>query len=501
MKLNYKAALRFLASLLAVGTIAMSFAACASDSTSTDDTTSQGTTAAQDVETTEAVETTTALTNGLPEVDLNGIDFNILQRSEFVYEFGAESTGEVVNDAVYDRNLAVSERFNAKLNVLDVKGSWSEMETFKKALNDSILAADGSYDLVAGASNYVMAMTSEGGFVDLMTVDHLDFSKPWWSQGFVDNMQVKGALYMASGDVALTSVENMCVVLFNKQLVSDYKLDMPYDAVLDGSWTLDKMMASAKQVSEDINGDGVFDANDRYGFMTVNNMVRAMIQSFEIPYTSLDDEGYPQIDFMSDRLVTAFDKVSAAMKEQSSLNYTSDMVETLSLADAMQKIFSNAQVLFMSQVLSSAEQLRSMEVDFGILPYPKLDESQERYYTTVLENLTAMGIITSAKDYDNSGLILEALAFEGYDKITPAYIDTALKGKYTRDVESEAMVDIALDGRWFDFGYINSSFLEGINAIFADCVLNDKPITSEFEANKEKFETNMAKLIDFYKGK
>ncbi len=30
-------------------------------------------------------------------------------------------------------------------------------------------------------------------------------------------------------------------MVFNKQLIGDYSLDMPYDLVAEGTWTLDRM--------------------------------------------------------------------------------------------------------------------------------------------------------------------------------------------------------------------------------------------------------------------
>ena len=493
--------IRILTALLTAALMLSALAACGEAAGApAAETASPGTPA--DVSVTAAVTEpeTAAPTDNLPETDLGGLDFTILTRSEFRYEFGIDAqTGDVIDDAVFTRNADTAERFNVNLQVADVAGSWSAQDTFKKAVHASILAGDGAYDLVAGAGNYVMAMTSEGGFLDLTTVRYLDLTADWWSQGFVNNMKVGGALYMAAGDVALTSLENMCVVLFNKQLIGDYSLEDPYAMVSGGSWTLDAMTAMARQVSEDLNGDGKIDVNDRYGLMTYNNMIRAMIQSFGIPYTGRGADGYPEITFMSDRLITACDAVTAFMKEDCALNYTSSLNDTLDIAAGMQELFSHAQVLFMTQVISSAEALRTMEVDFGILPYPMLDEAQGRYYTTVLENVTAMGILTSVKDPDASGLILEALAFAGRQSITPAYFEIALKNKFARDNESEAMLDIIRESTWYDFGYINSMSLEGINALFASCVLNDTPIASAFESMKPKCDAALAKLLDAYK--
>ena len=35
------------------------------------------------------------------------------------------------------------------------------------------------------------------------------------------------------------------------------------------------------------------------------------------------------------------------------------------------------------KIIDEIRHLRAMEIDFGILPYPKFDDSQESYYNTV----------------------------------------------------------------------------------------------------------------------
>ena len=57
-----------------------------------------------------------------------------------------------------------------------------------------------------------------------------------------------------------------------------------------------------------------------------------------------------------------------------------------------------------------------------------------------------------AKDYDRSGIVLEALAYQGQKLLTPAYYDQTLIGKSVRDEESVAMLDIIFASRVFDVG-------------------------------------------------
>ena len=104
----------------------------------------------------------------------------------------------------------------------------------------------------------------------------------------------------------------------------------------------------------------------------------------------------------------------------------------------------------------------------------------------------------SVENTDRAGAVIEAMAIDGYNSITPAYFESALKGKYARDNESADMLELIRDSLWFDFAYLNSVSLNDINHLFNNSISKGKEITSAFEAQKEKIEKNLAKLLDGY---
>ena len=76
-----------------------------------------------------------------------------------------------------------------------------------------------------------------------------------------------------------------------------------------------------------------------------------------------------------------------------------------------------------------------MEADFGIIPYPKLDEAQKQYVSRVEYYFPTIVPINS-DSLGITGVMLEALQSESAKTVRPAYYDIALKTKYTRDDES-----------------------------------------------------------------
>lgn len=455
-----------------------------------------------DGETTEAVTDDTTSTettepaSTLPDKDYGGIDVNMLVRTEFKYEFGAEESGDIVDDAVYARNVAIEDKFNIKLNIVDVSGSWATQSTFLTAISGDVMSGAGEYDLFASAANYMLPTVPEGYYMDLYEVPYVDLSQVWWSQGYVDNMTIDGSLYLASGSASINLLENMCVIFFNKDMITDYGLEDTYTLVSSGEWTIDKLIEQGQAVRADLNNDGKYNEDDRLGLFTCNNMMIAQTISFGLPFTERDSDGYPVISYMSERMTTAFDKVKGYIAEGLLYNYTTS-TDTLDLNGSMQQIFQNGNVLYMAQLLSSAQVMRSMETDFGIIPMPKLDDTQDRYYTCVLENMTVLGIPTSVKDPELSGLVLEMLAEEGYKSVVPTYFEKALGAKYVRDEQSNEMLDLILDTVWFDFAYLNSVTIDSINHLF-NSSLNGS-LVSNFESRRPVFEEKLAGLIEGYK--
>jgi len=114
-------------------------------------------------------------------------------------------------------------------------------------------------------------------------------------------------------------------------------------------------------------------------------------------------------------------------------------------------IFAEDRSLFMDMSFNFVESLRGMDTDFGIIPYPKYDESQNDYRTRVCYYMPTIVPVTCA-DTDFTGYMLEVMNHESYKTVIPAYYDIALKGKYSRDEESAEMLDLIFTSRVIDIG-------------------------------------------------
>ena len=139
--------------------------------------------------------------------------------------------------------------------------------------------------------------------------------------------------------------------------------------------------------------------------------------------------------------------------------------------------------------------LRDMEDDFGIIPMPKLDETQAEYTTTYQGwSARALAVPTTVSDPERNSMILEYMAYVSGDTMRAAFYDVTLQGKSVRDEESAEMLDMIIDnvtadiGLALEIGTIRTSITDMINA-------ESNTIASSIASVRDAIQ---AKLDEFY---
>jgi hypothetical protein len=141
---------------------------------------------------------------------------------------------------------------------------------------------------------------------------------------------------------------------------------------------------------------------------------------------------------------------------------------------------------------------REMQTNFGVIPFPKLDEAQQKYYTYSSNGVPLFAVPITNPDLERTGIIAEALAAESSKTVIPAYIDVALGNKYLRDDDSKPMIDIILNSRVYDLAY--SYQWSSIGATINNAMVkNDRNIVSIYEKNADKVKKAIDATIEKYK--
>ena len=395
------------------------------------------------------------LNDDLPsDLNFNGKTVSIYVRGDTLNQYDAEQSGDIVDDAIYERNRKIEERLNVKLNIFSNTSAdfWNDRDLYMDTVRGCVLSNDGSIDIAAGLSNIMPVLVKDGMFHNLLSSDikYLDFDKPWWPDKLVSEMSIGDKMHIVSGDADLGLIKYMCGIFFNKNIITDFQLEDPYELVLSGKWTLDKLAEMTSGVYSDLNSDGTRDAGDRYGFIVDNeNHAPMFILSSGMNFTKRDSDGLPVYDLGTEKIFDLFDKVEALMESEDTITNNADAPKAIVCPNT----FSDGNALFTTGEFCYAEKYRDVNFDYGILPFPKYDENQSNYYGGVRATYSMFGIPVTA-DTDAATAVLEALASENYRSVVPVYYESALKVKYARDDTSSQMFDIIRNGVDFDLGIV-----------------------------------------------
>ena len=446
-----------LAALLAA---AMLLPSC-SGGGNTDDTSAPGSTSD---DTTVAEETTTADPNdrsGVKDSIPDGLTFNgetvrLLYRGqadgkgliELYDACGTDNVGDYVTDGVFERNRKTEERLGVTLDLVPTgPGNLSDTSAL---ISQLVVSGSDEYDLLITTGNTNVVKSLNVYLRDLANIPYVDYDEPWWWSETIDAISLDGKTYnYIYGDGLIYCYIQTGVVYYNKAMYENLwgNPDAMYETVMDGKWTIDKMIELTAAAYSDVNGDGVPNAGDRFGSMKTQSQGEEtphFMQGFAIEMYHHDDEGNLIIEFDKERAVTAVDKLGAFYTTTTGVFHSDEGI------DQSDKYFAQDYFLFFPARLARAlnANLREMESPYGILPYPKLDEAQKEYVSLIHDSSTNYSVpkTVSDKKLETVGAVLEATSAESYRSVMPQFLETALKLKYSQDAASGQVIDIVVAG-------------------------------------------------------
>ena len=392
------------------------------------------------------------ITPDLPDIYYDGYRFTVLSMTdEQDYErddfFAEEFNGDIINDAKYERNLYVEDKYGVSISTVNIKNF--SMGSGTTRLRKEISSGNALFDVAVLAGYDAATSVTSGLLMDLNSMPLLDLAKPWWDQKANEDLTIRGKMYFTTGDISAAMGAAIWATVFNKKLLQEYAIESPYKLVNSGKWTYNRLTEFARMVSEDLDGNGIMDQNDRFGFITVDDIMQSMINTVGEKCAVINIDGEIELSLLNQRTTAAYEKISALIWDSAATFQTQRVSDEIDIT-----MFSNNQALFYSGLFRHMLQFRNMETDFGILPMPKLDESQNEYCSPV-NTWWSLFVCVPAfqEDAERTAVILEALAAESRYTLRPAFYEKSLLGKHMRDEESEAMLDIIYATRAYDFGW------------------------------------------------
>lgn len=440
-----------------------------------------------------------------PGIDFDGETFTIAthqwespwQIAKYNQITPDEENGDVINDALVRRRRWVEEKFNLKLEnfKLAERNSVNELVNVINAGEDAV-----DFGMVMAAS-MSMLMGAQNLVVNLASINSIDFTNSWWDENATREMTMFGKQYAALGDVSFFIKGAQVATFFNKNMIETYQLDDPYQLVEEGKWTLDNYFSMAEAVAHDLNGNSKVDEEDSFGLACGGDAEEGFLLGCDVRYSKHDSENI-EITIMGERTVNALEKIDKFMKTKSVVMTD----KTFSTANNVWfELFiptlADSRSLFYVNQLYGALNMRSMDVDFGVLPMPKYDEEQKNYTSTSNTWFTDFLVIPlTNQDLERTGAVIEAMGYYSAQNVTPAFIDNVVMNKALRDEQSAEMVRILYDTmqydvvRIFNWGGITNTVLKVWQS-------SDTPSFSSIYASSESaIKEAVEKVVSEFKG-
>lgn len=433
------------------------------------------------------------------EADYGGTSFRIMgiirdgfdQFTNFEIESESEN-GEVVNDAIYRRNSVIEEKYNVEISC-----EFCDQDKTVSTIGNLIMSGDDLFELYFVQLRYAGSTVTHGYNLDLNTLPYVDYLQPYWNSEVNDALSVGGKLYFTTSDFSLVDKNRTYIFVYNRDLAEQFNYTSLEEFVYDGTWTYDKMIGLAAEVSGDMDGNGKMNAEDRWGLLLDSNKGVAALNIAMGGHLVVKDSGDKPVinvgsEFMSE----------LAGKLYGTLNGNDYALEPYLPRFASMKvagIFTEGRVLFYTcfpHVLKSCS--ASSDIDYGVLAFPKYDEAQENFHT--LADPYGSGVFCVpyiSGQTEMTGLMLEVLSASSTDTTLKAFYELSCKTKYTYDETSAVMLDLIFSDIVYDLGVMFDWGGISTNLVMQVMTWDSNKYSSQWASISEKAQTDLENTLAY----
>ncbi len=429
----------------------LSLAACGGDGKAPKDTSAKDTT----------LPMSDSLPAGIEKKDYKGT-VNILMPDWSLYtkcfDPGDDMT-DILNKSLYNRENKVEA-------YLGVDITYEHVPTINDYIDPVVAAITTNDDLYQILLTHCalgnQGLITNGYLTDMNNLD-IDFTGEWFNQKSNNALEVDGKQFYCISDYMIPDPN---VMVFNTGMIENLHLENPYDLVRSGEWTLDKLTEMASSATSD-NGDSIWDHNDTYGFATPDDwFLTSFISAADVKVVNKNESGEYELVFGDDKTYTFMDKLHTLINGPDTYVFDYRGIQEPNSTYVEKAItIQSGRTLFTLQSFSNFWNIRDIDTAFGILPFPKLDEEQEEYYSLDWSGLMCVPASVSDSSYEMVGDTIELLSYYSAEEVVPAYIENTLGMKFARDDNWQEMLEIIFDSILFDPSISYFYFTEGVKQL------------------------------------
>ncbi|MBQ7591972.1 MAG: hypothetical protein IJU46_05540 [Clostridia bacterium] len=349
-----------------------------------------------------------------------------------------ELTGDILNDEVFERNRRVENDLDINIEI-----NWAARADVFARVRTQYTAGDQDFDLFGGHRD-AMNLSYGGMLYDFRKMDEVRLDEKWWDRGFTQAMEINGSVYTAFSDASVDCMLFVSSLTFNKKLFDDLNLTEPYSEVRDGSWTYDKLLSITADYGTDLNSDGKMKLDDDL-FSITGWYAESTYSSFYtsgFTFLNRDAGGRYVLEYDAE---TAGDIFGKSLELWTAPGAYVDFTGGNEAHQKLYSVFPSGRSLFCDICLNKIGWFfKDMTDNYGIIPTPKLNEDQERYFSYGGFTIPFFLVTGNTENPHRTGVILECLATASYDSLSPAMLEIVTKTRNVRDAESGEMVELII---------------------------------------------------------
>lgn len=421
--------------------------------------------------------------------------------SEEIEPYLYETTDNIINEAVEARNNIILDRYGVEI---------------KAQLCDDVYVTlrqqveGGGDDCADAAMPFLMSCTvlaQNGQLYDLRDFEsdgYIDLSMPWWESNATESFSIANKVYFAVGDMSIMQKVCCNAIMFNKDLLAMKHPDIDlYKVVRDKKWTYDLLMTLAKDYTYESDNEDGMTWTDTWGYGSTNGSVVSHYQASGQRLVKKDENDEPILAVgTTERDVEILQKLLSTFGEQNNWVIRAEEMGG-DVWDRCVRIFGEGRNLFRVTAFSAVKKIRVYDVNFGLIPYPMIDETQDEYFTPCSAKYAYGCVIPlSAPDPEFSAFMLDAMCAvskgDNASGLTRAYIEVVLKGKDLKadEVACDILDNYVFNNIVYDLGVIYDF---GIDSMITKLVKEKRiDIISELDANKDSIEAKIEDVVILY---
>jgi ABC-type glycerol-3-phosphate transport system substrate-binding protein len=337
---------------------------------------------------------------------------NIGQGWANFFDVDEPEPGNLIEEAAYNRNLEVEQLLGITITC---KSDWIWQSGLGVALDATTQSGVCVYDVMFLESIYSYeSLIIDELIKDIAQMPYMDLSKPYYNKMYNDTYYLRDNLYFFISDITYPC-QNAAEFLVNLDELVDhgYEKNYLYEKVNNNDFILQDVFDMIEGTWKDLNGDNAPDMGDFFGFGGHPYSPCYLYPGAGLLGTYLTEDGFA-FDYGTDYSIEVMDRIIDLVHHADS--FVSDWNNT--------NMFFEGRALFMGYA-STIRTLQDLDFECGVLPFPKFNEEQDRFYSATSGGAVIVPANMASEDF--TGAVIEAMASGSGKYFVPAFYEQYLE--------------------------------------------------------------------------